>query len=128
MKDTTSSSGQIKRAVQANKTQAVVVWAWIGAFCIAMAIYWIIGWMLSADFATTYPSAKAQLETPAATKNMIYIYEVGSSLTALAFFLFWFLKPKLQTRKFSFLGLLCRASLTTYTLNSAENYYSYGIA
>jgi hypothetical protein len=128
MKDAAGSLGQIKHAVQANKTQAVVIWAWVGAFCIAMASYWIIGWMLSADFATTYPSAKAELETSASTKTMIFVYEVGSALTALGFFLFWFLKPKIQTGKFSFLGLLCLASMTTYALNPTENYYSYGIA
>lgn len=111
-----------------NKTRAVTVWAWCGAFFLVMAAYWIVGWMLSSDFATTLPSPQAELETLAATKNKIFIYEVGSALTALGFFLAWFVKPKLQGGKFSFLGLLCLASLTTYALNPAENYYSYGIA
>ena len=128
MSASSNSSPAGRRAASAAKTQPVVVWAWIGAICLTMAASWIIGWMMSTDFATTYPSAKAQLETPAATKNMIFIYEIGSALTALGFFLFWFLKPKIQTGRFSLLGLLCLASMTTYTLNPAENYYSYGIA
>ena len=90
MSASSHSSPSGKRAIQAGKTQPVVVWAWIGAVCLVMAASWIISWVMSPDFATTYPSAKAELETPAATKNMIFIYEVGSALSALGFFLFWF--------------------------------------
>ena len=129
MKEVAADSlGQGNRSLQAGKSQPVVAWAWFGGICIAIAIYWIVGWMMSADFATTYPSAKAQLETPASVKSSIFAYEVGSALAALAFFIFWFVKPKVQTGRFSFLGLLCLASMTTYALNPSENYYSYGIA
>ena len=125
-----SSSGIAARrpSMQASKTQPVVWWAWFGGFCILMAASWIVRWMMSADFAATLPSAQAMAETPEATQKMITFFEAGSALTALGFFLYWFLKAKLQTGKLSFMGLLCVASMTTYALNPAENYYSYGIA
>ena len=128
MNSATGTPAHAKRAVQANKTQPVVYWAWIGAICILMAAYWIIGWIMSPDFATTYPSAQAELETTATRKSLILFFEVGSALTALGFFIYWFVYQKVKTGKFSFMGLLCVASMTTYALNPAENYYSYGIA
>jgi Spirocyclase AveC-like len=110
------------------RTPAVVIWAWIGAFFLANALYWIIAWMMSPDFVPTVPSPQAEAETPDLTKKLILFFEVGSSLTALFFFWLWFVKPKIQGGKVSFMGLLCLASLTSYALNPAENYYSYGIA
>jgi Spirocyclase AveC-like len=106
----------------------VVVLAWIGAICLLFAASWIIRWLLSPDFATTYPSTKALAETPDSVKTLIFLGEMGSLVTAVFFFYLWFIRAKLKTGKFSFMGLLCVASMTTYAINPAENYYSYGIA
>ena len=84
--------------------------------------------MFSPDFVTTYPSPRALAETPASVRNLIFFSEMASLLAAIAFFYVWFIKPKLRGGRFSFMGLLCVASMSTYALNPAENYYSYGIA
>lgn len=116
------------RQLHPTTTKPVAIFAVIGAVCLLSAIYWVISWILSPDFATTYPSPKAEAETREWVKTWIPLFEMGSLLTALFFFGLWVIKPLVQTRRFSFMGLLCLASISTYAINPAENYYSYGIA
>lgn len=102
----------------------ILMWATLGALFLALTVYVIGAWMLSADFKAMPPQGVLD---STASRFIFWNQVVFCALTVICVFA-WVVLPKIRTGRFSFMGLLVLAAATTYWQDPMSNYYSYGIA
>ncbi len=113
------------RPMSRPRAQPVQIWAALGAACLLLAAYSWISWILSPDFQPVVP------EEPLPSKfyeGAIHYGEIASCFFMALCLWFWVIVPKWKTGHFSFMGLVCLASATTYWWDPTNNYYSFGLA